>query len=296
MSGFANAHKYFVARQEASIEKFLDQEPDAAPVFDTFAFLNNSDLVHMFEDQRGMDTLEVRAFDVLLYLKSVFYQDIVFLHDYMPTSKVFSGHVFENNKEAFQKWKAYVKAMSESKAQVECEQGGAATTLGGQIDKEERDLQLIAQADERRDGKLDKILYTLNSMKPNSNRRCKRQKMSHGSEDIPQSSLKVMTPLKDLSLDELWAEWNLGFEANNRTWPPLKKLESDRQKKKCPAYYTEELETLIRRKRQIAEHGERTSLEHLKALQSHLATENGGSCSLYFLWKYIRQQKKASLS
>lgn len=98
----------------------------------------------------------------------------------------------------------------------------------------------------------------------------------------------------EMSLDDLWTEWTETFSIDSVKWPPLKELELERRSNKRGVYFESHLETTIRRRRQIAEYAEITSLNHVKGIQTMLSGKSKKTCSLYNLWLHIRNESKKS--
>lgn len=307
MSGFKNSESYFVGRQAANPEDFLQIEPSAAPLFDVFPFLRDPDLKRFISEQSGKDSLECRAYEVLKYLEIVFMQDAVFLHDSFSNCHIFQTYIFQDNWSMFLKWKQYVHSMSETLNETQHFANGDMKDLSNELKSMKRQIQQISVCNERRDGKLDRLLMMVGKQCSESGHQQKRIKLSNkaSKSDCLLKSLPALNGIKflhlkrlscfaEMSLDDLWRQWKDPFTIDNKEWPCLKTLESERRAKKRPIYYEGQLETTIRRRRQIAEYIELTSLPHVKSIQSTLGDSKKQSCTLYSLWCYIRKETQNS--
>lgn len=178
MAGFQDGASYFVDRQEARPQDFLQLEPDATALFNVFPFLRDPSLESFMASQGGQDTLERRAIDVLKYLEVVFMQDIVHLHDYFSGCHIFETHIFKDNWKWFLKWKQYVHSMSHGNHEVKPIVNGETKELATEIKTMKRQIESIYLANERRDGQLDKMLHIVGTLTSAPNQRRKRLKSS----------------------------------------------------------------------------------------------------------------------
>lgn len=110
-------------------------------------------------------------------------------------------------------------------------------------------------------------------------------------------SIKLLCIELDMSLLDLWSEWNFAVVSEGTNWPALSTLEKQRlDNPRRPCYRAKSLKTTIERRSRICRFIEDTAQEAGTVEKAIELTQNlmstigkGKSCSLYQLSEYIRK-------
>lgn len=143
LAGFRNATSYFLPRSMATQTEFLKVHPEACNLFEIFfQFVDDRDTASEVERLAFEDGKleEERVLNALKLVKTVFFQDICFLHDAYPGMKLFNQGPLQSEMESFLKWKRFVLEYND---RMELQNGASA--MGDDVSRFQRLEALIVQ-------------------------------------------------------------------------------------------------------------------------------------------------------
>eukprot|EP00210_Caulerpa_lentillifera_P004389 g4187.t1 len=300
LAGFENSQKFYIERANASLIHFCQKNESASHFFGCyFPFLDNDAVKQgTIALQHDGDNTPHHVFRTLGYLRSIFFQDIVFIRDLFPSLTVFSSPPFSTFPDIFELWCTFVH--DQVKKFSILEKKGLQEDNNEQWKSHiERKTAHISTECEANSKKLDQIMHFLQEKLPSvttSNNRRESALRNNSAHGLP--ILKKMRCFNEMTLREVFDECTHGFEVGGVQYPSLKSLEKSRCEE-GKQYRDPSLRTIIGKRMMLSTYIEEQavllgSLDDSLKVAEELQQELGGKrpCSLNQFWVHLKKKQK----
>ena len=305
LSGFQDGQHYFLPRAKADPMEFQELHGGEEMFSTFFPFLDESTVFQSVLEQRaeGNNTC-FNVYQTLHLMRLIFWQDLPHYFSLYPQLRVFKCAALTDHWGTFLKWCEFCNervvhgeaalarnlgATDEGTAAVDGEEWNS---WRQKVDLSVRELRSLTQANS---AKLDRLLHAVESHGAFGKRKREvgepelKKCLTNGGRHL----LRKLRDLNDMSIKDVYEEWNVAVVSEGVEFCSLKEFERRRTELK-EQYRSDQLKTAVHRRRNLAAFVEQTATElgdldrafkWIEDLQLKLG--HGKKCTLYKLWQHI---------
>jgi len=226
LSGAPGAEYFYIGRARASVQDFIELHGGQQFFSSFFPFLFDEKTCKSVKDLaiKKAKMTPYYTLETLKFLHSVFFQDCVFLYERHPKHAIFRSHPFVEFGDVFTEWSSFVKAKAAELPFKETSMPGRVENA--RIEGIEAKVAEIYDAVKLMMARQNDILSALSTKQVHATGN-KKAKLAD-SKDNDSEILQTLTALNELTIEDMWEEWTVGFTSQGRVWEPLKELERKR--------------------------------------------------------------------